>query len=174
MNHAAVSTRRTARILASGLTPLLLLVACTSSPSKTSEPTIANGIANGIHRIEHVVVIMQENRSFDSYFGTYPGADGFPRNSAGGIAVCVHDPRGSCVKLFHDPADVNRGGPHSHYVAKLDVDHGKMDGFVASAEIKAKSCVGNTDPVCSGGSARNVMGYHDAREIPNYWRYAHD
>jgi phospholipase C len=27
---------------------------------------------NGIHRIRHVVVIQQENRSFDSYFGTFP------------------------------------------------------------------------------------------------------
>lgn len=30
-----------------------------------------------IHTIKHVVIIMQETRSFDSYFGTYPGADGF-------------------------------------------------------------------------------------------------
>ncbi len=35
-------------------------------------------IPPGIHRIKHVIVIMQENRSFDSYFGTYPGADGIP------------------------------------------------------------------------------------------------
>lgn len=33
---------------------------------------------SGIHKIKHVIVIMQENRSFDSYFGTYPGAEGFP------------------------------------------------------------------------------------------------
>ena len=33
----------------------------------------------GIHKITHVVVIMQENRSFDEYFGTFPGADGIPR-----------------------------------------------------------------------------------------------
>src|SRR5262245_51791210 len=45
-------------------------------------------IAVGIHKIRHVVVIMQENRSFDSYFGTFPGADGIPRG------VCVPDPRG--------------------------------------------------------------------------------
>src|SRR5579862_4355035 len=32
----------------------------------------------GIHKIQHVIVIMQENRSFDSYFGTFPGADGIP------------------------------------------------------------------------------------------------
>ncbi len=40
----------------------------------------------GIHKIRHVVVIMQENRSFDSYFGTFPGADGIP------AGVCVPDP----------------------------------------------------------------------------------
>ncbi len=32
----------------------------------------------GAHEIRHVVVIMMENRSFDSYFGTFPGADGIP------------------------------------------------------------------------------------------------
>ena len=35
----------------------------------------------GIHKIKHVVIIMQENRSFDSYFGTFPGADGIPAGS---------------------------------------------------------------------------------------------
>ena len=32
----------------------------------------------GIHKIKHVIIVMQENRSFDSYFGTYPGATGIP------------------------------------------------------------------------------------------------
>ncbi|MDX6456022.1 MAG: phospholipase, partial [Gaiellaceae bacterium] len=45
----------------------------------------------GIHKIRHIVVIMQENRSFDSYFGTYPGADGLPRKN-GKFTVCVPDP----------------------------------------------------------------------------------
>jgi hypothetical protein len=39
-----------------------------------------------------VVVVMLENRSFDHYFGTFPGARGFPRNEAGQIAVCIPDP----------------------------------------------------------------------------------
>ena len=39
---------------------------------------VAHAELEGIHKIQHVVVIMQENRSFDSYFGTYPGADGIP------------------------------------------------------------------------------------------------
>ena len=41
----------------------------------TAPPVVSEA---GIHKIKHVVVIMQENRSFDSYFGTYPGADGIP------------------------------------------------------------------------------------------------
>ncbi len=57
----------------------------------------------GIHKIRHVIVIMQENRSFDSYFGTYPGADGIPM-LRGEPAVCVPDPaEGTCVRPYHDP-----------------------------------------------------------------------
>src|ERR671936_418481 len=61
----------------------------------------------GIHKVRHVVIIMQENRSFDTYFGTYPGADGIP-GLAGhpGAVPCVPDPAtGECVRPFHDTAD---------------------------------------------------------------------
>jgi hypothetical protein len=93
----------------------------------------------GIHKIRHVVVVMQENRSFDSYFGTYPKADGIPRH------VCVPDPlAGACVKPFHNPADLNNGGPHTLGDAYADIHRGAMDRFVAQAE-KGQHCVG-TDP----------------------------
>ncbi len=137
----------------------------------------------GIHKIKHVVMLMQENRSFDEYFGTYPGANGIPSN------VCVPDPHGGCIKPFHDPRDENTGGPHGTKAFEGDIDGGLMDGFVAQAE-KAKKCRGKTDPECSGctttkseaaersakggAGCLDVMGYHDAREIPNYWTYAHD
>src|SRR6266581_1967982 len=65
----------------------------------------------GIHKIRHVVVIMQENRSFDAYFGTYPGADGIPMQ--GGVpTVCVPTVNGDCQRPYHDGSDVNMGGPH--------------------------------------------------------------
>src|SRR6185312_11157156 len=132
--------------------------------------------ATGIHKIRHVVVIMQENRSFDSYFGTYPGADGIPPG------VCVPDPaNGGCAAPFHDPADLNFGGPHGMGNSLADIDSGRMDGFVAQAE-QGSGC-NSGDPNCSpctenpGGQVQDqrcidVMGYHDAREIPNYWSYA--
>jgi phospholipase C len=115
--------------------------------------------------IQHVVIIMQENRSFDSYFGTYPGADGIPMAN-GTPAVCVPDPAsGQCVYPYHDPNDKNGGGPHNHDNAVADIDGGKMDGFIAQAETCGTSCLPGTSPDA-------VMGYHDAREIPNYWSYA--
>jgi phospholipase C len=126
----------------------------------------------GIHKIQHVVVIMQENRSFDSYFGTYPGADGIPMHN-GHPAVCVPDPAtGSCQRPYHDRADVNGGGPHEYHAFRIDVHHGRMDGFLRSAEHARTSCSGAEDPFCGQTKHPDVMGYHDGREIPNYWAYA--
>src|SRR5256886_6519563 len=130
----------------------------------------------GIHKIKHVIVIMQENRSFDHYFGTYPGADGFPRTGSGEFAVCVPTPAtGACDKPFHDTRDLNGGGPHGQADAIADVDGGKMDGFVARAEnAKVKGCKKNpNNPICSQRATHpDVMGYHDGSDIPNYWAYA--
>ncbi len=130
----------------------------------------------GIHKIKHVIVIMQENRSFDHYFGTYPGADGFPRTPDGDFAVCVSDPaKGACQKPYHDTNDLNAGGPHGDAAATDDIAGGKMDGFVAQAEFgRRKGCVKNpNNPLCSRRAENpDVMGYHDGQDIPNYWAYA--
>ena len=154
-----------------------MLPADPRNASSYSKP-VAVDVAS-IHKIKHVVIIMQENRSFDSYFGTYPGADGIPPG------VCVPDPMsGGCVAPFHESADQNYGGPHGAAAAAADIDGGQMDGFVAQAEQGA-GCQPN-DPTCSPCNEQassapvqqskcvDVMGYHDAREIPNYWTYAHD
>jgi phospholipase C len=139
----------------------------------SSSPVTVTAEFMGIHKIRHIVIIMQENRSFDTYFGTFPGADGFPPG------LCVPDPlNGGCVRPFHDSADINYGGPHSQHNATADIDGGKMDGFVAEAE-NGQGC-SSTNPSCSPcttsstSNCVDVMGYHDAREIPNYWRYAQD
>ncbi|HKC20574.1 MAG TPA: alkaline phosphatase family protein, partial [Candidatus Dormibacteraeota bacterium] len=89
------------------LVTTLLLVACgNQQPAATSSPTATNG-GSGLQKIKHIVVVMQENRSFDEYFGLYPGADGLPRQN-GQFTVCMPDPaNGGCVKPYHDPTDKN-------------------------------------------------------------------
>jgi phospholipase C len=163
----------------------LTLTACSSSSSPPSAapervpggPTGHYDVASGIHKIKHVIVIEQENRSFDSYFGTYPGADGIPM-ADGAPTVCVPTPTGGCQMPYHDTADVNGGGPHNLGSALKDVNGGQMDGFILQAAKGKKGCGANVNtvdnPACSNSTAPDVMGYHTSAEIPNYWTYAKD
>jgi len=77
---------------------LVNLPACSPSPTSTvlkdnpiqfSAATAESSLLLARQKIKHVVIIMQENRSFDSYFGTYPGADGLPIQN-GKFTVCVN------------------------------------------------------------------------------------
>jgi phospholipase C len=150
---------------------LPLVAGCGSTRSADRAPARA---ADGIHKIEHVIVIMQENRSFDSYFGTYPGADGIPRRG-GHFAVCVPDPaRGHCERPYHDASNRSVGGPHDHKDALRDVAAGRMSGFIARARrgLKGGCSAHRSAPQCIRRLPPDVMGYKDAREIPNYWAYA--
>ncbi len=142
----------------------------TQAPSPTPTPVPTVDLAR--QRIHHVIVVMQENRSFDHYFGTFPGAEGIPM--ANGVpTVCAPDPMTKeCVKPFHDPADSSSGGPHNQAASIGDVNGGQMDGFIRQAAARS-NCTDPNDPSCAAArGARNVMGWHDDREIPNYWRYA--
>ncbi len=145
-------------------------------------PTGCYLVPPGIHKIKHVIIIMQENRSFDSYFGTYPGADGIPMSN-GVPSVCVPDPlTHKCDKPFHDVMDVNGGGPHGEAAAITDVGKApnQMKGFIYTVVHAPTTCKNAQDPACvflttKGRSGEpDVMGYHTAAEIPNYWTYARD
>jgi phospholipase C len=130
--------------------------------------------------VKHVIVIMQENRSFDNYFGTFPGADGLRTDASGNFATCVplvvKNPAKGCVKPFHDTSLYQSGAGHSYLSFLADLDNGAMDGFVEQQEAfeplfcRTKPWL---DPAkCDGYKIHDVMGYHTAAEIPNYWGYA--
>lgn len=171
---SGAASRRIPAVLCAGI---LALTACTASspqPSGTASSPAASASATtdaGIQKIKHVVIVMQENRSFDTYFGTYPGADGIPMQN-GKPSVCVPDPvEKTCVAPFHDTHDVSAGGPHGRSAALADINGGKMDGFVSQAAHGARGCDA-LNPSCLGGQRTDVMGYQDGSEIPNYWAYA--
>jgi phospholipase C len=158
-----------AGLVAFGVT---MLVLGTSAVRVTGGPDGSYLVPQGIHKIKHVIVIMQENRSFDSYFGTYPGADGIPMRQGVPIA-CVPDPAGGCRRAYHDSNDVNGGGPHGMGNAIRDVNHGRMDGFIEQHDVAKKTCRDKDDPACDHGRS-DVMGYHTGAELPNYWAYANN
>jgi phospholipase C len=145
----------------------------TAVKTATPEPTATPDPYAGLKKIDHFIFIIQENRSFDSYFGTYPEADGFP------LGVCLKNPLGGpCVAPYHDTSLINRGGPHGWEDAWSDIDNGLMDGFLTQASkgvfTAATAPCYSTYTYCPPGrDPRDVMGYHDYHEIPNYWNYAH-
>jgi phospholipase C len=161
----------------------VIAVACSGNgthasvdPAGESAPSVYS--TDGIQKIRHVIVVMQENRSFDNYFGTFPGADGIPMH-AGVPTVCVPVPGvGGCVRAYHDTSLINGGGPHNQAAAAQDINGGAMNGFAeAAAAGRKKGCVvGTLNPVCTSatvpGGVPDALGYHTAAEIPNYWAYA--
>ena len=157
----------------SGLPPAALPVA---PPTQAGAGASGSADATGLGKIKHIVIIMQENRSFDHYFGTYPGADGIPMKANGKPKVCVPNPDGGpCVRPYHDSGSVDSGGPHHQADAKFDMAGGQMNGFLQRAVAKGYGgfCVQLGDARCEPGThLPDVMGYKTAADIPNYWTYA--
>src|SRR5437870_8508621 len=169
----AMRRRRTIGVRPIGLLAVVLFVIglANINPSRGAGVIPKAGAAvTGIHKIQHVIVILQENRSFDSYFGTFPGADGIARSPDGVATACIPDPQaGSCQRPHVDHHNNNAGGPHSTGNAIYDIDGTKMDGFVRQAE--GARCSDPTNELC-GDWPLDVMGYHVQGDIPNYWKYA--
>ncbi|HUC37291.1 MAG TPA: alkaline phosphatase family protein [Acidimicrobiales bacterium] len=173
---AGKAASKTAASLCATAVLSLVLSSCGGSAVERVEGgrTGSYVVPAGIHKIKHIVVIMQENRSFDNYFGTYPGADGIPMED-GKPTVCVPDlATGACVAPYPDHADVNGGGPHNYTNATSDINGGKMDGFIGQAEQGKQECTDPDDPACTNSATPDVMGYHTESDIPNYWAYAKD
>lgn len=109
--------------------------------------------------IEHFVVLMQENHSFDNYFGTYPGADGIPPGTC--MPLNPADPTQGCVEPFHigDNEVESTDLDHSAATHRLQYNQGRLDGFVYALGLR------NQD-------GRLAVGYYDDRDIPLYWNIA--
>jgi phospholipase C len=146
------------------------------SPSPSPGPELTK-LEKARLNIKHLVFIVQENRSFDHYFGTFPGAEGIPMRD-GRPTVCAPDPiSGRCVRPYHSTAQLQEGGPHGQRASQIDVNGGRMNGFVRAAVDSPLHCADHReDPDCASylgpQGQPDVMSYHTGKEIPNYWRYA--
>ncbi|MDA4113261.1 MAG: alkaline phosphatase family protein [Thaumarchaeota archaeon] len=75
---------------------------------------------DGQSQIQHVIIIMQENHTFDNFFGTFPGVNGIQ-----------NDPPG--VNPFHITKPITSDLCHSWICAHLSYDGGRMDAFLKEA-----------------------------------------
>jgi phospholipase C len=181
---------RTSTTTLAGLCAVMLAVAAVSIPGCDDPPTgdaeagadpPAGGPPDTAGKIKHVVLIMQENRSFDHYFGMFPGADGFTLDADGQPTNANPDPalgtaaHPHLVRAFHDPGDFNAGGNHDGKAFLQGYDNGLLDGFILGAEDGHPGC---DDPAVNEAGAPlcspliDAMGYKTDADIPNYWQYA--
>ncbi|WP_027416997.1 phospholipase C [Aneurinibacillus terranovensis] len=118
--------------------------------------------------VKHTVVIYQENRSFDHYFGTYPNAPGFHAlpgtPSVNGIPAGSYnlDRNGRPVYPYLFPAHQKKTSDVNHGYKDMikAYNNGLMDKFYEVSEKHIK------------GSGIVAMGYYDYHTIPAYWQYA--
>jgi phospholipase C len=144
---------------------------------------------NASPKIQHLIFIVQENHTFDNYFGTYPGANGILPQTA--IPVDVNDTSLGYVQSFHlnasvpvtivgdelppgitDPEDlaVQAGDPASPYHLSAqsigrDIEH-------SSQAARQAYDNGKMDGFIQAVGTNLTMGYYDRSDIPYYWDYA--
>jgi phospholipase C len=142
----------TRRALIVALVASLALVAIEPAAAAKREPKPKTPI-------EHFLFLMQENHSFDNYFGTYPGANGIPKGT------CMpRDPTSEatkeCVKPFRlgDRAVVDLDHNEDTHFAQYR--NGRMDGFIWAYGRQGKRY------------GAMSMGYYDDKDLPYYWNIA--
>jgi phospholipase C len=124
--------------------------------ARVHETLAIDAAARAAIPITHIVVLMQENRSFDHYFGRLgvsgqPDAEGFPS----GFTNLDHN--GDQVVPYHLPTTcLPRDPPHQWRAVRAQWNQGRMDGFVTSADD-------------DDGDGRWAMGYYDERDLPFYY-----
>ena len=108
--------------------------------------------------IRHVISVMQENHSFDNYFGTYRGADGLPRRTC--MPRDFEDLHKGCVRPFHIGNQSVEGLSDAPLLARAQRNGGAMNGFLNAIQDQRHQ----EQPL--------VMGHYDDRELPYYWNLA--
>ena len=109
--------------------------------------------------IKHVVILMQENRSFDHYFGSLSAVNGF--NAQHGRSAFFQKANGKTIHPFHLTSDCLPDLTHDWGPQHMSWDGGKMDGFLRAHEAADPSGVGP-----------ETMGYYDRADLPFYYALA--
>ena len=137
---------------------LCVLVVAVLLPNASALADMPNQTSKSKTPVQHFVVLMQENHTFDNYFGTYPGANGIQPGTC--IPVDPFDKTNTeCVEPFHIGDRPIDDLDHSLSTFQMQYNDGKMDGFVYALNQR------NQNGAMS-------MGYYDDRDLPYYWNLA--
>jgi phospholipase C len=126
---------------------------CSRAAGSLPDPALPAGTVDTANPVEHIVVIMQENHSFDNYFGSLD-RDGY-EGQVDGITPDMFnlDRSGRKVSAYHETYYCAKDPNHGWDAEHADWDSGRNDQFVRQ-------------------SGRQTMGYYERTEIPYYYALA--
>ncbi|MEU9356832.1 phosphocholine-specific phospholipase C [Streptomyces sp. NPDC048301] len=132
-----------------------------------AQPTGGKSGAQGLDAVEHVVILMQENRSFDHYFGTLRGVRGFADRNAielpsGAPVFEQPGPQGTAVLPFPVREAAEAQQKDLQYIGALD--HSWNGGAKAWADGWMNGWI--------GAKSAATMAYYDRRDIPLHYELA--
>jgi phospholipase C len=115
--------------------------------------------------IEHVVILTQENRSFDHYFGTLSGVNGFGNQKARSVFF-QRGTNGKTLHPFHLPSDCLPDLTHDWGPQHNSWNGGRMNGFLRAHELA------DVPPSEPAGTGPETMGYYTRADLPFYYKLA--
>ena len=164
----------------------------------TAEQALANG---DIKKVKHIIIVMQENHSFDNYFGALAYAPGTPyhtssngcnkndhncvdglscRVDAAGNLTCFNsnlDDNGSTVFAFHDgrrcaAPDLDHSWLGTHKEANFLNPNGALGGTLSDGFVRVNDATEQVDNGVENATEDQTMGFYTQDDIPFYYNLA--
>ncbi len=140
--------------------------ACSYGPGQKAAATLGDYPTGHNIPVDHIILVMQENRTFDSYFSslTVPGqtVDGAAADASNPDPTASPSP-GATISRFHQTSYCFDNPAEEWDQVHREIDGGKLDGFTAQNAL--------TDPV-NDPTGRRAMGYFDESDLPFYYALA--
>lgn len=178
--------------------PSALLCAVLLLITALSQPAWADG---NLQNVNHIIIVMQENHSFDNYFGVLPYAPGSPYHNGYGFCAsgdhrCVDglaclgaiagnlncfnanlDDNGSVVRAFHEPTrcvrpDLDHSWLGTHKEANFLFPNLTRNFFFADGFVLVNDATEQVDNGVEGPTEDQTIGYYNQTDIPFYYDLA--
>ena len=138
-----------------------------SRPTRGPVPVTSGTPAGSLSSIKHIIFYVQENRSFDNYFGflgQYRATKGLPASDIDGIPsnAVQFDENGAAVHPYHQQTVCAENTSPSWNPSWYAYDHGALDNFVRAHD----------DPTTLDPQYHRVMAYYTQNELPYYYELA--
>src|SRR5438128_2901424 len=164
-----------------------------------SKPALTQNV--NLQRVNHIIIVMQENHSFDNYFGALAYASGSPyRNGNGACSLkdnqCVDgltcnrdsagnltcwnsnlDDGGTIVRAFHEPSrcvvpDLDHSWFGTHREGNFLSPNSTLTNFLANGFVRVNDLTEQTDNGAESPTDDSTIGYYDQRDLPFYYDLA--